>query len=112
MGDMNAELEVANTGRELMMMMMGGEALGEMMNENGEVFADFCTFNQLVIGVRQCVQTQRYSQSEMKLLSPFTRRTHYTENRIDLQVAKHYAGERSEKECTQRQKTLHRYTHN
>ncbi len=28
---------------------MGREALGDM-NENGEVFTDFCAFNDLVIG--------------------------------------------------------------
>ncbi|CAH8868299.1 unnamed protein product [Trichobilharzia szidati] len=46
MGDMNTKLGSDNTGRELI---MGREALGEM-NENGELFADFCAFNQLVIG--------------------------------------------------------------
>nr|CAH8829211.1 unnamed protein product [Trichobilharzia regenti] len=46
MGDMNAKLGPNNTGRELI---MGREALGEM-NENGELFADFCAFNELVIG--------------------------------------------------------------
>nr|CAH8830174.1 unnamed protein product [Trichobilharzia regenti] len=46
MGDMNAKLGPDNTGRELI---MGREALGEM-NENGELFADFCAFNELVIG--------------------------------------------------------------
>ncbi|CAH8431747.1 unnamed protein product, partial [Heterobilharzia americana] len=56
-GDMNAKLRVDNTGRELT---MGQEALGEVINENEELFAEFCTFNDLVIGVRQCVQTQAY----------------------------------------------------
>ncbi|CAH8433360.1 unnamed protein product [Heterobilharzia americana] len=46
MGDMNAKLGGDNTGRELT---MGREALGEM-NENGELFAEFCAFNDLVIG--------------------------------------------------------------
>ena len=35
-----------NTGREEI---MGKHGLGTM-NENGELFADFCTFNDLVIG--------------------------------------------------------------
>ncbi|CAH8462827.1 unnamed protein product [Heterobilharzia americana] len=43
---MNAKLGGDNTGRELT---MGREALGEM-NENGELFAEFCAFNDLVIG--------------------------------------------------------------
>ncbi|CAH8583468.1 unnamed protein product [Heterobilharzia americana] len=52
-GDMNAKLHGAeNTGRELT---MGREALGEVMNENGELFAEFCAFNDLVIGVSQAV---------------------------------------------------------
>nr|CAH8841048.1 unnamed protein product [Trichobilharzia regenti] len=46
MGDMNARLGGDNTGRELT---MGREALGEM-NDNGELFSDFCAFNDLVIG--------------------------------------------------------------
>nr|CAH8843517.1 unnamed protein product [Trichobilharzia regenti] len=46
MGDMNAKLGGDNTGRELT---MGREALGEM-NDNGELFSDFCAFNDLVIG--------------------------------------------------------------
>ncbi|CAH8291638.1 unnamed protein product, partial [Heterobilharzia americana] len=46
MGDMNAKLGGDNTGRELT---MGREALGEI-NENGELFAEFCAFNDLVIG--------------------------------------------------------------
>ncbi|CAH8489250.1 unnamed protein product [Heterobilharzia americana] len=46
MGDMNAKLGADNTGKKLT---MGREALGEM-NENGELFAEFCAFNDLVIG--------------------------------------------------------------
>nr|CAH8840894.1 unnamed protein product [Trichobilharzia regenti] len=45
-GDMNAKLGGDNRGRELT---MGREALGEM-NNNGELFSDFCGFNDLVIG--------------------------------------------------------------
>ncbi|CAH8439139.1 unnamed protein product [Heterobilharzia americana] len=46
MGEMNAKLGADNTGREPI---MGREVLSEM-NENGELFADFCAFNDLVIG--------------------------------------------------------------
>ncbi|CAH8630788.1 unnamed protein product [Heterobilharzia americana] len=58
---MPIKLVVDNTGRELT---MGREALGEVMNENGELIAEFCAFNDLVIGVGQCVQAQGYPQSE------------------------------------------------
>ncbi|CAH8541186.1 unnamed protein product, partial [Heterobilharzia americana] len=46
-GDMNAKLVADKTGRELI---MGREVHGEMMNENGELFADFCAFNDFVNG--------------------------------------------------------------
>ena len=46
MGDMIAKLGSDNKGIEPT---MGREALGEM-NKNGELFADFCAFNDLVIG--------------------------------------------------------------
>ena len=46
MGDTNAKVGSDNTGREEI---MGQHGLGTM-NENGELFADFCTFNDLVIG--------------------------------------------------------------
>ncbi|CAH8493525.1 unnamed protein product [Heterobilharzia americana] len=59
--DMNAKLGADNTGREAI---MSREALGEVMNENGELFAEFCAFNDLVIGIRQCVQARGYPQSE------------------------------------------------
>jgi len=45
-GDMNAKLGSDNTGREFV---MGKEGVGEI-NENGELFADFCGQNDLVIG--------------------------------------------------------------
>ncbi|CAH8661109.1 unnamed protein product [Heterobilharzia americana] len=67
-GDMNGKLREDNTGRE---QTMGREALGEMMSENGELFVEFCAFNDLMIRVRQCVQAQGYSQgSDMDLISP------------------------------------------
>lgn len=46
MGDMNAKIGSCNTGRETV---MGKEALG-VINENGEMFADFCAQNSLMIG--------------------------------------------------------------
>ncbi|XP_073668649.1 uncharacterized protein [Paramisgurnus dabryanus] len=46
MGDLNAKIGKDNLGKELI---MGTQALGEM-NENGELFTDFCAFNDLVIG--------------------------------------------------------------
>ena len=46
MGDANAKVGQDNTGYENI---MGRNGLGEM-NENGERFANFCSFNNLVIG--------------------------------------------------------------
>ena len=45
-GDLNAKIGPDNTGYE---QVMGTHALGEM-NENGEIFADLCALNNLVIG--------------------------------------------------------------
>ena len=46
MGDLNAKVGEVNTNWKGT---MGTEGLGEM-NENGVLFADFCAFNELVIG--------------------------------------------------------------
>jgi endonuclease/exonuclease/phosphatase family metal-dependent hydrolase len=46
MGDMNAKVGCNNAGREHI---MGKHGLGTC-NENGSLFTDFCTFNDLVIG--------------------------------------------------------------
>ncbi|KAL8622673.1 hypothetical protein ACOMHN_009307 [Nucella lapillus] len=46
MGDMNAKVGANNSDKELI---MGKHGMGEQ-NENGELFTDFCTFNDLVIG--------------------------------------------------------------
>ena len=46
MGDMNAKVGSSNTDRERE---MGRHGLGDM-NENGEMLADFCAVNNLVIG--------------------------------------------------------------
>ena len=46
MGDLNAKVGTDNTNRDLI---MGKHSTGEQ-NENGELLAEFCTFNDLVIG--------------------------------------------------------------
>ena len=46
MGDLNAKVGTDNTNKELI---MGTHGTGEG-NENGELFTEFCTFNDLVIG--------------------------------------------------------------
>ena len=46
MGDLNAKVGTDNTNRDLI---MGRHGIGEQ-NENGELFTEFCTFNNLVIG--------------------------------------------------------------
>ena len=46
MGDFNAKIGADNTGYEDIMCRHG---LGEW-SENGEMFADLCSFNQLVLG--------------------------------------------------------------
>ena len=46
MGDLNAKVGTDNTNRDLI---MGKHGTGEQ-NENGELLAEFCTFNDLVIG--------------------------------------------------------------
>ncbi|KAL8596941.1 hypothetical protein ACOMHN_027887 [Nucella lapillus] len=46
MGDMNAKVGANNSDKELI---MGKHGMGEQ-NENGELFTDFCTFNDLIIG--------------------------------------------------------------
>ena len=48
MGDLNAKIGEVNT-KWKSTCTMGTERLGEM-NENGVLFADFCAFNELVIG--------------------------------------------------------------
>ena len=46
MGDLNAKVGSDNTDKELI---MGRHGVGEQ-NENGELFSEFCMFNDLVIG--------------------------------------------------------------
>ena len=54
MGETKAKVGSDNAGREDIMTKHG---LG-IMNENGELFADFCTFNVLVIGGRSLLDTR------------------------------------------------------
>ena len=72
MGDMNAKVGADNTDRDRE---MGRHGLGEM-NENGEMLADFCSNNSLVIGGtifshRKCHKTTWVSPDRL------------TENQID-----------------------------
>ena len=46
LGDRNVKVGSDDTGFETV---MGKRGIGKM-NENGELFADFCSFNKLVIG--------------------------------------------------------------
>ena len=46
MGDLNAKVGMDNTDGELNM----GRHEVETINENGELFTDFCAFNDLIIG--------------------------------------------------------------
>ena len=54
MGETKAKVGSDNAGREDIMTKHG---LG-IMNENGELFADFCKFNDLVIGGRSLLDTR------------------------------------------------------
>ena len=72
MGDFNAKIGSDNFGREYV---MGSEGLGQI-NENGELFADFCSFNNIVIG-GSLFRHKRIHKATW--ISP----DHYTENQID-----------------------------
>ncbi|XP_051807750.1 craniofacial development protein 2-like [Acanthochromis polyacanthus] len=80
MGDLNARVGSDNAGREKE---MGRNGLG-VMNENGELFADFCAFNELTIGGtlfphRRCHKATWVSPD------------HQTENQIDhIAVCQHW----------------------
>ena len=56
MGDFNAKVGSNNTGYESV---MGKHGLGQM-NENGEMFADFCAENNIVIGGSQFPHKQQH----------------------------------------------------
>ena len=72
MGDLNAKVGSTNNGREKK---MGKHGLGSM-NENGERFADFCAFNELVIGGTLFPHKNCHKAT---WLSP----DHHTSNQID-----------------------------
>ena len=72
MGDLNAKVGSDNTGREKE---MGANGLGSM-NENGELFADFCASNELVIGGTLFPHRRCHKAT---WISP----DHRTENQID-----------------------------
>uniref|UniRef100_A0A3Q3JGH9 Uncharacterized protein n=1 Tax=Monopterus albus TaxID=43700 RepID=A0A3Q3JGH9_MONAL len=59
MGDLNAKIGKDNLGKELI---MGTQNLGKM-NENGELFTDFCAFNDLVIsGIKTSTKKPGFHQ--------------------------------------------------
>jgi hypothetical protein len=72
MGDFNAKIGADNTGYEEV---MGTQGLGQM-NENGEMFADLCALNSLVIG-GSVFPHKRIHKATWR--SP----DHVTENQID-----------------------------
>ena len=72
LGDMNAKVGEDNSGREEN---MGKHGVGPM-NENGELFADFCVLNNLVIGGSIFPHKKHHKSTWM---SPDGR----TENQID-----------------------------
>ena len=72
MGDMNAKVGSSNTDREGE---MGRHGLGDM-NENGEMLADFCAVNNLVIGGTLFPHRRHHKAT---WISP----DHQTENQID-----------------------------
>ena len=72
MGDFNAKIGADNTGYEDR---MGTQGLGQM-NENGELFADMCALNQLVMG-GSIFPHKRIHKATWR--SP----DHVTENQID-----------------------------
>ena len=72
MGDFNAKIGKDNIGKELV---MGKEGLGEI-NENGELFTDYCHFNSLVTGGSVFTHKRIHKTT---WISP----DHQTENHID-----------------------------
>jgi hypothetical protein len=72
MGDFNAKVGEANTGYESI---MGKHGVGAM-NENGEIFADFCLDNDIVIGGTVFAHRRKH---KVTWVSP----DHVTENQID-----------------------------
>ncbi|VDP46880.1 unnamed protein product [Schistosoma margrebowiei] len=72
MGDLNAKVEICNTGYEDI---MGRHGLGER-NVNGERFANLCAFNKLVIGGTIFPHTRIHKATWIST-------DHTTENQID-----------------------------
>ena len=72
MGDCNAKIGSDNASMETV---MGKYGLGSM-NENGEIFSDFCVSNELIIGGTIIPHKQSH---KVTWRSPNTR----TENQID-----------------------------
>ena len=72
MGDVNAKIGSNNRGYEEV---MGTHGIGEM-NENGEMFADLCSFNRLIIGGSVFPHRRIHKAT---WISP----DHRTENQID-----------------------------
>ena len=72
MGDFNAKIVSNNRGYEEV---MGTHGIGEM-NENGEMFADLCSFNRLIIGGSVFPHRRIH---KAKWVSP----DHRTKNQID-----------------------------
>ena len=79
MGDMNAKVGSSNTDRERE---MGRHGLGDM-NENGEMLADFCAVNNLVIGGTLFPHRRHHKAT---WISP----DHQTENQIDHVIIRHH----------------------
>ena len=71
-GDMNANIGSDNSGYEDV---IGRHGLG-IMNENGEMLADFCAVNNMIIG------SSVFSQCRIHYAS-WVRPDHRTDNRID-----------------------------
>ncbi|KAK2183596.1 hypothetical protein NP493_305g00028 [Ridgeia piscesae] len=72
MGDLNAKIGSDNSGYEEV---MGRQGLGKM-NENGEMLADFCAFNNMIIGGSVFSHRRMHKAT---WVSP----DHRTENQID-----------------------------
>ncbi|CAH8619385.1 unnamed protein product [Heterobilharzia americana] len=80
MGDMNANLEEDNTGRQLI---MGRETLSETMNENGELFADLCASNDLVIGGKDIHKATCIQLHHSDILHEKSDRPHFNVRKVE-----------------------------
>ncbi|RUS92092.1 hypothetical protein EGW08_000116 [Elysia chlorotica] len=59
MGDINAKVGMENAGKELI---MGKQGVGTR-NENGELFVEFCSFNDLAIGQKHILPGRKWRRS-------------------------------------------------